>query len=189
MKFYPSILNQEELFLLKNLSSLKEVEFYLAGGTALALQLGHRTSIDLDFYRSKKFQAGEITRALITSLPKIKIIGIAEGTIFGKLASIEDIAAMKVAAVIQRGTQRDFIDIYYLLKKYSLKKIISLTLKKYPGYQEQLILQALIYFKDTERKSKKRPIKISDKKFSWGKAKKEIFEKVREYQLEMIKKT
>jgi len=215
MKFYPSILNQGELFLLKNLGSFKESGFYLAGGTALALQLGHRTSIDLDFYSFKKFQIEKITHILTTNPPKIKIIGTAEGTIFGKfkktefslfyypykllkplvlfekilLASIEDITAMKVAAVIQRGTKRDFIDIYYLLKKYSLKKIVNLTLKKYPGYQEQLVLRALIYFKEAEKKSNKRPIKILDKSFSWEKAKKEIFEKVRKYQLRMIKKT
>ena len=215
MKFYPSILNQGELSLLEKLGSLKELKFYLAGGTALALQLGHRTSIDLDFYSFKKIQIEKITHILTTNLPKIKIIGTAEGTIFGKLkktefslfyypykllkapilfkkislASIEDIAAMKVAAVTQRGTKRDFIDIYYLLKKYSLRKLISLTLKKYPSYQEQLILRALIYFKEAEKKSKKRPIKILDKNFSWGKAKKEIFEEVRKYQLEMIKKT
>ena len=214
MKFYPSILNQEELFLLKNLDSLKKSKFYLAGGTALALQLGHRTSIDLDFYSFKKFPIEQIIHILTTNLPKIKIIGAAEGTIFGKfkktefslfyypykllktpipfkktlLASIEDIAAMKVAAVIQRGTKRDFIDIYYLLEKYPLKKLISLTLKKYPGYQEQLILRALIYFKEAEKKANKRPIKIFDKSFSWKKAEKEIFEKVRKYQLGMIKK-
>ena len=212
MKFYPSILNQGELFLLKNLGSFKKSGFYLAGGTALALQLGHRTSIDLDFYSFKKIQIEKITHILTTNLPKIKIIGTAEGTIFGKfkktefslfyypykllkapilfekilLASIEDIAAMKVAAVIQRGTKRDFIDIYYLLKKYSLKKLIGLTLKKYPGYQEQLVLRALIYFKETEKKSKKRSIKILDKSFSWEKAKKEIFEKVRKYQLRLL---
>lgn len=95
---------------------------------------------------------------------------------------------MKIAAVIQRGIQRDFIDIYYLLKKYPLKKLINLTLKKYPGYQEQLVLRALIYFKEAEEKNGKRPIKIFDKNFSWEKAKKEIFEKVREYQLGIIKK-
>ena len=209
---HPSILDKNELFLLKKLSFLKKFGFYLAGGTGLSLQLGHRTSVDLDFYTPKSFKVENITRLFGSEIPQIKITGIAKGTIFGKfkktefslfhypyellnsfisfeqvlLASIQDIAAMKIAAVVQRGTKRDFIDIYYLLKKYPLKKLISWTLKKYPSYQQMLLLKALIYFKDAEEKKEKREIKILDKKFSWEKAKKEIFEEVKKYQLEMI---
>lgn len=214
MKFHPAVLNQEESFLLENLEFLKKAGFYLAGGTALALQLGHRTSVDLDFYNQNPFKLENVLRAFTTNIPKAKTIGTAEGTIYGKfkktefslfhypykllknpvsfrkvlLASTIDIGAMKIGAIIQRGTKRDFIDIHYLLKKYSLRKLISFTLKKYPSYQEILILQALIYFKDAEEERKKRPIKALDKNFSWEKAKKEIFEEVRKYQLGMIKK-
>ena len=209
---YPSILDKNELFLLKKLSFLKKLGFYLAGGTGLALQLGHRTSVDLDFYTPKSFKIENITRLFDSEIPQIKITGTARGTIFGKfkktefslfyypyellnsfisfeqilLASIQDIAAMKITAVVQRGTKRDFIDIYYLLKKYPLKKLISWAIKKYPSYQQMLLLKALIYFKDAEEKKEKREIKILDKKFSWEKAKKEIFEEVKKYQLEMI---
>lgn len=213
MRFHPTVLNQEELFLLKNLEFLKKERFYLAGGTALALQLGHRTSIDLDFYNPNPFKTEEITRFFSTNIPQAKIMGVAKGTIQGEfkktrfslfyypykllrslipfekvyLASIQDIAAMKIAAIIQRGIKRDFVDIYYLLQKYPLEGLINFTLRKYPSYQEMLILQALIYFEDAEKEKYKRTTKILDKNFSWEKAKREIFEEVRKYQLEMIK--
>jgi hypothetical protein len=74
------------------------------------------------------------------------------------------------------------------LEKYSLKKLIDFTLKKYPGFQEEIILKALIYFEDAEEEELERGIKILDKNFSWKKAKEKIFSEVRRYQLAMIKK-
>lgn len=100
----------------------------------------------------------------------------------------EDITAMKIATIVQRGTKRDFVDIYYLLEKYPLKKIISFTLKKYPSYQKMLLLKALIYFKDAEKEEERREIEVFDKDFSWEKAKEKILREVRKYQLKMIKK-
>lgn len=213
MKFHPQVLTKEQLTFLKKGGGLKESGFYLAGGTALALQIGHRTSVDLDFYNQQVFKQEGAVRALTTNLPQVEITATGEGTIFGKfnktefsifhypykllkpsvlfqntyLASIEDIAAMKIGAIIQRGTKRDFIDIYYLLNKFSLDELIKLTIKKYPGYQEMLILRALFYFEDAEKEKKKRPIKIFDKNFSWKMAKEEIFKEVKKYQLGMIR--
>ncbi|MGB9706570.1 MAG: nucleotidyl transferase AbiEii/AbiGii toxin family protein [Microgenomates group bacterium] len=190
---------------------------YLAGGTALALYLGHRTSLDFDFYTSKEFSRSEILDLLkkisdeknitISSLENNNFVGVIDKVnvsifhypykLLGELvnlrhislASLEDIAAMKIVAVIQRPAKRDYIDIFYLLKRYSLERILDWAGKKYPNFNPYLALRALSFFDDVEdEKIEERGIKILDKNFSWGKAKKEIFEEVRKYQLSMFKK-
>ncbi|PIV01219.1 hypothetical protein COS54_01385 [Candidatus Shapirobacteria bacterium CG03_land_8_20_14_0_80_39_12] len=209
-----NVLNKTQVNILNNLGFLKEKSFYLAGGTALALQLGHRTSVDFDFYISKSFSSQDLLQdfnkefkevvvrqavadTLILTVGNIDLSFFYYPYILLKptvrlnvidLASIEDISAMKIAAVVQRGVRRDFIDIYYLLQKFSLKEIVKFTLKKYPGYQEMLVLRALIYFKDADSENLARKIEVLDKSFSWEKVKDKIFEEVKKYQLNLIKK-
>jgi hypothetical protein len=209
---YQKVLNRRQKEIIRNLDFLGK-EFYLAGGTGLALQLGHRTSVDFDFYTLKHFTTERILPDFQKRFKKIAVrraikdtliltAGGVELSLFYypyqllktpvlfetiRLASAEDIAAMKIAAIIQRGRRRDFIDIYYLLEKYPLKQIIKFVLKKYPGYQEMLVLRALIYFEDAEEEELERGIKIFDKSFSWERAKKKIFEEVKKYQLAMIR--
>lgn len=110
---------------------------YLAGGSALALYFGHRYSVDLDFFSQKAFDPRKMSSALST-LGRFKesmaigvsIIGELNGTklsyfqytypLIGKtsrylgigIASIEDIAVMKIVALMDRGTKRDFVDLY-----------------------------------------------------------------------------
>jgi len=90
-------------------------------------------------------------------------------------------------AISMRGKRRDFIDAFYLLKRFSLDEIIRLTLKKYPNYQPLVILKGLIFFADAEDEEIGRGIKIFDKDFSWKGAKEKILEEVKKYQLLMIK--
>lgn len=213
--FHKKILNKVQLEILENLKLPKQGKFYLAGETALALQLGHRTSIDFDFYSQEHFDNKILVESFSARFPTRKVIFQAEDTLKMELkgtglsfffyaysllrptrkfyslnlASVEDIAAMKVAAIVQRGTKRDFIDLFYLLQRYSLDKVLRLAIKKYPGYQEMLILRALIYFEDAEKEKYQRPLKIFDKNFSWERAKKKIFQEVKKYQLSMIKDT
>lgn len=71
------------------------------------------------------------------------------------LASLEDIAAMKIIAISQRGKRRDFIDIYFLIEIFGLKKIIDITIKKYPMFNIYVGLQGLVYFKDADDDIKK----------------------------------
>lgn len=210
---YLNVLSKKQKEIIKNLTSLNK-KFYLAGGTGLALQLRHRTSVDFDFYSSARFEPEEILPYFRKTFNKLSVRRAIKDTLIltleeidlsffyypymllaplkkigsVNLASIKDIAAMKIAAIVQRGKQRDFIDIFYLLDKFSLKQIIRLALKKYPGYQEMLILRALIYFEDAKEEELGRKIKIFDKNFSWEKAKKKIFEEVRKYQLSILKK-
>jgi len=211
--FYPRVLNNNQKKILACLDFFSQ-DIYLAGGTGLALQLGHRTSVDFDFYSLKSFGAEEILFELQKKFKNLVVRQAIKDTLiltalktdislfyypyklikpplnYGKIkiASPQDIAAMKVISIVQRGKRRDFVDIFYLLGQYSLKEVIGFTLKKYPGFQEGIILKALIYFEDAEEEELERGIKILDKNFSWKKAKEKIFSEVRRYQLAMIKK-
>lgn len=209
---HPGVLSEKQQKVLKSLSFLGKEGIYLAGGTALALYLNHRTSIDLDFYSQKSFRPEKMLSEFKKRFPTVLLGQTLEDTLIItiegiglslfyypykligplvffetiSLASIEDIAAMKIAAIVQRGTRRDFIDVFYLLEKYSLEEIVKFVLWKYPGYQEMLILRALAYFEDAEEEGLERGIKIFAKNFSWEKTKERIFEEVKKYQLRML---
>lgn len=150
--------------------------FYLAGGTALAVHLGHRKSIDLDFFSQEDFSTPDLKRQL-SQIDEIVLLGEADGTlhvtvdhvmvsflhgygllfpsvIFEGLAMADerDIAAMKLDAVSSRGSRKDFIDIYELLKKHTLAEIIDFFEKKYTGIKYNMlhILKSLVYFDDAD---------------------------------------
>ncbi len=153
---------------------------YLAGGTALALQIGHRISYDLDFFSGEKFQP----QVFLKELSQIKSYHhkeTREGTILGrlgeikfslfyypypllekpiefkdsgiKLASIDDIAAMKLTAISERGAKRDFIDLYFILQEKSLKEVLKLYARKYGALSSNLIhiKKSLAYFAEAEK--------------------------------------
>lgn len=209
---YPSILNKTQATLLHSLAFLKKRKFYLAGGTALALQIGHRTSVDLDFDTDKRFESEKLGETILSHLHKVKILHTAEGTlqckmqstefsfffydyplirqpvVYGEtlLASIPDIAAMKAIALVQRGKQRDFIDLYFLLKTFTVADLLHFVSEKYPAYSDMLVLRAVTFFDDADSEQEERGIKVFEKGYSWSKAKKKIFEEVRQYQLSMI---
>lgn len=154
-------------------------QFYLAGGTALALQLGHRISRDLDFFTPDDFSEKKIISTL-EKLGKLTIETIKEETILGalngvkisffyyryplifpvapilgvNLADIREIGAMKLDAIQSRGKKRDFIDIWAILnEKITLEELFSHFQKKYHGvdYNIQHLLKSLTYFADAEK--------------------------------------
>jgi len=212
---YPDILDKNQGSVLPRLFFLKKYSFYLAGGTALTLLLGHRTSVDFDFFSPKHFDS----EALFADLERefgndVKKISEEKDTLFVKildidvsffwykykpitafvqfkrvpLSSTQDIAAMKLLAITGRPAVRDYIDIFYLLKSFNLPEIFSFADKKYPNFNDYLALRALTYFEDVTEIEGKRPIKITDPGFSWEKAKKYITEEVKKYQLSMFRK-
>ena len=210
---HPEILSTEQKEIFKELTFLSDQGFYLAGGTALALQLGHRTSVDFDFYIPKHFDSAKLATEFTQRFgEEIKINQQTEDTLkitirntwasffyypyelirllrdFEgiKLSSVEDIAAMKAIAVVQRGRKRDFFDIYYLVKGIGFERLIFHTLEKYPNYEVPLILKALSYFDDADKEIENGRIDIFDKNLTWEEVKKTIFEKVRAYQLQMF---
>lgn len=150
-------------------------ELRLVGGTALALQYGHRSSVDLDLFGKIDVDGYELQSILskygvlkvenetkiihqyyIDNI-KVDVVNypfewinpiIEEDGI--RLASPIDIAAMKVNAIEGRGTKKDFIDMYMLLQHYSLKEIIAFYQQKYPNYSIFRALRSLTYFEDAE---------------------------------------
>ncbi len=176
--------------------------FYLAGGTALALQFGHRQSVDLDFFSEQNFSASELKKKLL-KISKYKIISAEDGTLhiilngvlvsflrypykllyakkkFGKtlLADWRDLAAMKLNAIANRGSKKDFIDLYFICQKISLKQIFKIFNKKYKDikYNKMHLLKSIVYFEEAE----KEPMPKMMEKESWGKIKKEIERMVR----------
>ncbi len=153
---------------------------YLAGGTALALWLDHRNSYDLDIYSPLEFDIEELKQKFTKEISDFQPISTAWQTVHGKsadteislfyyqypllkeltpflnftIASVEDIAAMKVEAIAGRGLKRDFFDIYKILKSkgWSLDYLLKLNEQKYnrQGSFTPHILRSLVYFDDAE---------------------------------------
>lgn len=151
--------------------------FYLAGGTALALQIGHRDSIDFDFFCSEEFDTQKLfeeCRDIFSDLSiqkvqeeqnaltlivdqKIKLsffaypyplVGELQRTDFFDLASLKDIACMKLSAIVGRATQKDYVDLYFLLQEFSLDELLEAAERKFPDLERTLILKSLVYFED-----------------------------------------
>lgn len=167
----------DTLELLKQLSAQPELQgMRLVGGTALALQYGHRQSIDLDFFGHLQVSMDDIvlmahrlgdvtiTNQSSTILQmelngtKVDVVNyrcydwidapIVEDGI--TLASPKDIAALKINAIEGRGTRKDFVDVYLLLQHYSLAQILDFYKQKYPEHSEFRALLSLTYFDDAE---------------------------------------
>jgi len=171
------IILPETLELLKTLQDDPELsEFFLVGGTALALQLGHRFSVDLDLFKPESFDVQYLSQYLSKNF-NFQIDSISKNTILGHLngvkidfithayplvepliqedsltiASILDIAAMKLNAISISGQRlKDFIDVYFILEKYSLNQILKAYKIKYPNSNIMIPLKALTYFNDID---------------------------------------
>jgi len=150
----------------------------LAGKTALALQFGHRKSIDLDWFnrdsfntqnlRSQLFEISKIvieaeekdTLDLIINDVKLTFLGYPYKLIFplldyqgAQVADYRDIACMKLDALSSRGSKKDFIDLYFILQKISLEDLFELFEKKYQKikFNKMHILKSLNYFIDADK--------------------------------------
>jgi len=200
---HPESIDKKTKYILEKIrGSSFAKDFYLAGGTALALQLGHRQSIDLDWFSGQDFSNEKIKKNLVL-LGNFKLLSEEKDTIHGVLDEIRvsffhygynllfplikfenidladerDIAAMKIDAISSRGSKKDFIDLYFLLKNYSLAELTDFFEKKYKniGYNKLHILKSLSYFDDAE--SDPTPVMIRD--IEWGKIKEVIADKVK----------
>ena len=164
------------LGLLKQLQSLGILsEMRLVGGTSLALQIGHRKSIDIDLFGNLSAEyenlidelktIGEVVplknskniHSLLVNDIKVDIVNYEYEWLTNKitidniqLASIEDIAAMKLNAIIGRGSKKDFIDLFFILKNYSLATLMDFYTKKYNDGSTFLVLKSLTYFEDAD---------------------------------------
>jgi len=169
--------------------------FYLAGGTALALQFGHRKSIDLDWFSKDDFNTAELkekleesgelsleseernTLNIILDGVKVSFLGYRYSLLFPllgwegiKIADWRDIACMKLDAVSSRGSKKDFIDLYFILKQIPVSDLLEFFNKKYKGieYNRMHIFKSLNYFKDADEE----PMPIMIESIKWQDVKK-----------------
>jgi hypothetical protein len=177
---FAAILSAGQQAILERLSTLATVRtFYLAGGTGLALQLGHRRSVDFDFFRPQHFEPGDLLqqfgalgtvvarRAEVDTLT-VDIDGVST-SFFAytapllrpllaspwslNLAAIADIAAMKLSAIAGRGSRKDFMDLYCICRReLNLAQILQLFDEKFRGipYERYHVMKSLTYFDDAE---------------------------------------
>ncbi len=166
---------------------------YMAGGTALALQINHRFSFDFDFFTASKFDADILAQRIKELIPEFELEKKDWGTILGAIGStrfslfyynypllfsaqkfltvdiadIKDIAPMKIAAISDRGSKKDFIDLYFIVKiekKLSLEECLELYDEKFKSLKENKIhiLKSLTYFDDADKQSGLKMIKKAD---------------------------
>ncbi|HUH97778.1 MAG TPA: nucleotidyl transferase AbiEii/AbiGii toxin family protein [Anaerolineales bacterium] len=182
--------------------------FYLAGGTGLALHLGHRLSVDLDFFCEEIDAVNSNERARLREVlddPRLEIVFdkdaafVANWRAVGvsffrlnlyplvrptfdvdgvRLASIEEIGAMQLAAVIDRGTRKDLIDLYYILLTASLDDLFQVAATKYAHVRTfaASAIRGLAYFEDAESL----PMPQMIDKTPWAKMKKFLEKKALE---------
>lgn len=163
--------------------------FNLVGGTSLALQIGHRKSVDIDLFGNYEIDFHQFITTLQT-IGKVVVLkqskNILVTTINGikvdfvnykyplileiikfnnlRLISLEDICAMKLNAIAGRGSRKDFIDIYFLLNYFSLSEMIEFYNRKFEDGSQFMVLKSMTYFDDAE--TEETPFML--KNFDWN---------------------
>lgn len=186
--------------LLKKISRLiRDREFYLAGGSGLALQIGHRISEDLDFFTSRPYEVSSLLQSLRPKVDRLQeILNEVQTLIAGldgikcsffyydapllfdlvsfhdlKIADWRDILAEKFKTVAQRGSKKDFFDIFCAVKmmKISLNETVSIFKKRFgsSGLNLYHVLRSLTYFEDANQEPD--PELMKGCNFSWEEVK------------------
>ena len=195
----------DTLELLKRLSAQPEMQgMRLVGGTSLALQYGHRQSVDLDFFGKLTASQDDIIsmmeqmgpcclRNRTNNILQLIVNGVMVDVVDYSqypwiddpvcfegltLASPKDIAAMKINAIEGHGSLKDFIDIYLLLQHYSLDELLSFYSQKYPNYSIFRALLSLTYFDDAENEAVPKMFIPAD----WNTIKQHITDTVKKHQ-------
>lgn len=201
---HPKVLSPRAWTVVRKIASERLLDGWcLAGGTALALQFGHRLSEDLDFFRpgqvdpqalmdglSRQGRLAIQSRGIGTlhlTLDRIRLSFLEvqapflfQGTPYRALqvADPRDIAVMKVVAIGGRGSRKDFVDLFFLLRSgMTLEAILALVRKRFTGidYNEYHLLKSLVYFEDAESE----PLPRMLRRASWPEIKKTIVAEVR----------
>ncbi|MDP3988880.1 MAG: nucleotidyl transferase AbiEii/AbiGii toxin family protein [bacterium] len=177
MELHWNILDKKRLDILPLLQQVVGGGFYLAGDTGLALQIGHRDSIDFDFFLNQDFDTKDIARHIESVFLKHEVAFIQEekdtisctidGTVqlsflsyyyplqkplivteFFPIASVEDIGCMKLSAITGRSVEKDYVDLYFILQQLPLAELLAVSSHKHPSLNVNLILKSLVYFDD-----------------------------------------
>lgn len=177
-KLHTGVLSPEQVHILKATAPFtKSWGAYLAGGLALGLQRGHRTSHDFDWFTKETISPKELERAVGSFGLAVKVNQNNEGTFLATLgntdfsvfrypypviktfesggcdiASLRDIGAMKLSAICQRVEPRDYVDLFEIVESLPLREIVVAWKTKYPHADHKFPLKALVYFSDVEKK-------------------------------------
>jgi hypothetical protein len=203
---YKETISPDTLELLIRLQQKEYLKgFYLVGGTALALQIGHRTSIDLDLFSDFSFDTGQILENISADFGFTMFFSAAntlKGSINGvqvdilahrypqvspplihdniAMLSTEDIIAMKLNAISISGQRvKDFIDIYYLLKLYPVSEMIRFYKIKYASFNEVNVLKSLVWFEDIDLSDW--PVLLQNPELKWAEIRKKIRMETQKY--------
>lgn len=175
-------------------------DFNLVGGTSLALQIGHRLSVDIDMFGKSEINELEFNQELLGlgkinvlkkskniivyaidgikvdfvnyNYPLLRPIKVVEGI---RLISLEDIAAMKLNAISGRGSKKDFVDLFYLLEVFPLQTMFDFYTNKYQDGSEFLALKSLAYFNDAENEE----MPVMTEKIEWNNIKNTILKEAK----------
>ncbi|MEQ9426553.1 MAG: nucleotidyl transferase AbiEii/AbiGii toxin family protein [Cyclobacteriaceae bacterium] len=175
--FQYQAIQPDTLSLLKSLATKEYlVGFQLVGGTALALQRGHRISTDIDLFSSTDFSADQLMNLLNQEFDNVQFSNVGTNLIQGSIngvkidfachkyqaiqqplrfekisiTSLEDIAAMKLAAILSRAKKRDFIDLAELLKVFDLSEMLDFFKIKYEQESIFHVVKSLTYFEEAD---------------------------------------
>ena len=179
--------------------------WFLAGGTALALQFGHRLSEDLVFFRAGAVEPQALIEGLSrqgrlaiqsraagtlhVTLDRIRLSFLKaqapllfQGTLYRgmQISDPRDIAVMKLVAIGGRGSRKDFVDLFFLLRSgIALDTIMDLVRKRFTGidYNDYHLLKSLVYFDDAESEPMPRMLRRA----SWSEIKKTIIAEVKRF--------
>jgi len=205
MNFYTEVVPQATRLVLDNIKDIPDIQnFYLSGGTALSLLLGHRESEDLDFFTKNSFQPTLLQQKLLQR-GTLENVQIEEGTLnlfLNKvklqfqyypynlleefipwdginISSLVDIACTKLITISMRGSKKDFIDLYVILQQMTLEQLFSKLDEKYAKVQYNYphILKSLVYFNDADNQ----PMPRMHKDFSWEDIKGSIVKQVKKF--------
>lgn len=174
-----TILDEERRNALPALGFCRNEGFYLAGGTALALQIGHRDSVDFDFFKGAPFDTARLFDHLLAAFPMSTVVKvqderntltvIAAGNVKLSfmsypypllrplvaadgldLADIADIGCMRLSAITGRATLKDYVDLYFVLQGIPLTELLDLCAVNLPQLDRALIVKAMTYFDDLD---------------------------------------
>ena len=183
--------------------ALPDGDFYLAGGTALALLEGHRISVDLDVFSSSMPDLEQLVAQLEATLREVEIRSISEKTLYLLLAGTQisiieygypmlhpasaagtsglalanhdDLAAMKLSAIANRGSRKDFFDLWVLLRRHrSLSEYLDLYRRKFAQRDIGHVIRSLVYFDEADREPPLRLLIEAD----WGEVKADLRQRV-----------
>ena len=203
---YKEAVDKSTLDLLVQLQAKEYLKgFHLVGGTALALRLRHRKSIDIDLFSDFSFDVAQILENLSTDF-NFKLFFSANNTIKGSIdnvqvdilahrypliseplteeritmLSLQDIIALKLNAITTSGQRvKDFIDLFYLLREFNLSEMIGFYKTKYKQYNEVNVLKSITYFKDVDLADW--PQIIDNPQLKWDEVKESITTAARKY--------